>query len=80
MQAKDPTTLMRDGIAQITALRHDASESHIAEHIRGMVSATMGNLSTRARDSSESDAKHWQEWALGIADSLTPPVALPPGN
>jgi len=45
-----------------------------------MVSATMGNLSTRARDSSESDAKHWQEWALGIADSLTPPVALPPGN
>ncbi len=50
---------------QIAALRDDASESHIAEHIRGMVATTMGNVALHS-----TDATQWQEWALGVADGL----------
>jgi hypothetical protein len=45
-----------------------ANEGHIAEHIRGMVAATMGTLSADASDATRDDAAHWQQWALGVAD------------
>ena len=62
--------LMQIGSDQIAALRIDANEGHIAEHIRGMVAATMGHLSIQASVSTRNDAEHWQQWALGVADSL----------
>ena len=64
------STRIRESNQQITTLRAEANESHIAEHIRGMVAATMGNLSILASDAARDDAQNWQQWALGVADSL----------
>ncbi len=55
---------------QIASLRIDANEGHIADHIRGMVAATMSNLAVHS-----TDATQWQIWALGVADGLALPVA-----
>jgi len=55
---------------QIAVLRDDANEGHIAEHIRGMVAATMANLSSHASAVTLDNAAHWQQWALGVADGL----------
>ena len=68
-------TFMQDGMEQIATLRDDVQEGHIAEHIRGMVAATMGNLSSQATDATRHDALQWQHWALGVADGLALPVA-----
>ena len=65
-----PSALMRASTEQIAALRSDANEGHIAEHIRGMVSATMDNLSIHTSDAARNDAEKWQQWALGLADGL----------
>ncbi len=67
---------MQEGTEQIARLRDGAHEDHIAAHIRGMVAATMGNLSIHASDASRSHAEHWQQWALGVTDGLAPPVAV----
>ena len=78
MHINDTTSppFMQDGMEQIATLRDDAQEGHIAEHIRGMVAATMGNLSIHASAASRSQAEHWQQWALGVADDLVLPVAV----
>ncbi len=55
---------------QIAALHDDVSNGHIAEHIRGMVAATLGNLTVHS-----TDATQWQSWALGVADGLVLPAA-----
>jgi hypothetical protein len=57
---------MQEGNAQIAALRDDANENQIADHIRGMVAATMDQVSEATRN----DAEQWQQWALGVADGL----------
>lgn len=67
---------MQDGMKQIATLRDDAQKGHIAEHIRGMVAATMGNLSSQATDATRHDAFQWQQWALAVADGLVLPVAV----
>ena len=59
---------------QISALRPDARDSHIAEHIRGMVAATIGNLPIQASEATKNDAAQWQQWALSVADGLELPV------
>lgn len=66
----NPSALMRASTEQIEALRGDANEGHIAEHIRGMVSATMDNLSIHASDALRTDAERWQKWALNLADGF----------
>lgn len=62
------STRIRESNKQITALRDDANESQIAEHIRGMVAVTMAHLSSQKSDATRNDAEQWQEWALGVAD------------
>ncbi len=61
---------MQDGNAQIAALRDDANEHQIAEHIRGMVAVTMAHLSSQVLDATRNDAAQWQQWALSVADGL----------
>jgi hypothetical protein len=70
-----PAALIQAGTEQIATLRDDTNEGHIAEHIRGMVAATMGNLSTQASDATRNEAQQWQQWALGVADGLEMPLA-----
>ena len=69
------SVLIQEGTMQIAALRDGADEGHIAEHIRGMVAATMGSLSGHASDATRNSATHWQQWALGVADGIALPVA-----
>ena len=66
---------MQTGTEQIAALGDDANEGHIAEHIRGMVAATMGYLSVHSTEATRNNAVRWQQWALGVADGLELPVA-----
>ena len=70
------SVLIQEGVQKIAALREDAiDEGHIAEHIRGMVAATMGNLSTDASDLARNHTEQWKRWALGVADGMELPVA-----
>ena len=69
------TQAQDESMKQIAALRDDAGEAHIAEHIRGMVAATMGGISVHASETTRAHAAHWQQWALGTADGLALPVA-----
>lgn len=61
---------MEESTKHIAALCVDTDEGHIAEHIRGMVAATMGNLSAQASVATLDNAADWQRWALGMADGL----------
>ncbi len=55
---------------QIAALGDDVHAAHIAEHIRGMVAATMAHLPSHSTDTARHHAQHWQQWALGVADGM----------
>jgi hypothetical protein len=70
-----PSVRMQKNNEQIAALLDDANESHIAEHIRGMVAVTMAHLSGQDSDANRNDAEQWQQWALGVADGLEQPVS-----
>lgn len=59
-------------IAQLTPSLHG---SHLADHIQGMVAATMGHLSADASGITRDNAEHWQKWALGVADGVAHTVA-----
>ncbi len=67
-----------ENLSRVAELSGDIDESHVAEHIRGMVAATMGHLSADAPTSTRKNAEHWQEWALGVADGVaqTVPAAV----
>ncbi|MBK9237391.1 MAG: hypothetical protein IPO19_15955 [Rhodoferax sp.] len=54
---------------QIAELTDGAVQIHIAEHIRGMVAATVAHASTNTSASTKADAAHWQHWALGTGRS-----------
>ena len=63
-EAKAANTLR---IAELSAGTH---ETHVAEHIRGMVAATMGQLSINTAAINRENAAHRQQWALGVADGV----------
>ena len=63
-EAKDENT------RQLAALSEGVDPVHVAEHIRSMVAATMGHLSTGASTVTRNNAGQWQEWALGVADGV----------
>ena len=60
--AKDANT------RQIAALAEGVDQTHVSEHIRGIVAVTMGHLSINAITTTRNHAEHWQQWALGVAD------------
>ncbi len=64
------STLIQESVQQIAILREDANEAHIAEHIRGLVAATMGHLSTNTSDATQKNAEQWQGWALDVANGI----------
>ena len=55
---------------QIAELSVGADESHVEEHIRGMVAATMAHVSTHASATTQANAEHWQQWALGVGKGV----------
>ncbi len=69
------STLIQEGAKQIALLQEDTLDAHIAEHIRGMVAATLGSLPVDTADATRNNAAQWQQWALGVADGIELPVA-----
>jgi hypothetical protein len=63
-----------ENLALVAALSDDANNTHIAEHIRGMVALTIGHLSLDAPATTRNHAAQWQAWALGVADGVVPSV------
>ena len=66
-------------LASIAELSEDVHECHVAAHIRGMVAATMGSLSSNGTDITRNNAEHWQDWGLAVADGwdvATAPTAV----
>ena len=51
-----------------------ATADHQADHIRGIVAATMAQLTSGATPATRDSAAQWQTWALGLSDAL--PVSL----
>ena len=56
--------------AQIAALSDCADGPQKAEHIRGLVAATVAQISVHANSITRENAARWQTWALGLADGL----------
>ena len=65
-------------LSRVAELSGCADEADVAEHIRGMVAATMRHLSADAPAITRNNAEHWQDWALGVADGVaqTVPAAV----
>lgn len=66
---------MEENRKQVAALSDSAGSVHRAEHIRGVVAATMSQISTNATPATRENAARWQAWALGLADGLESPVS-----
>jgi len=63
-----------ENLRMVAELSDGADEAHVAEHIRGMVAATMSHLSADAPAITRDTAEQWQDWALGVADGVTQTV------
>jgi hypothetical protein len=59
---------------QVAALSECADSGRQAEHIRGLVAATVSQISIHASAATRENATHWQTWALGLADRLDAPL------
>lgn len=59
---------------QIAALSVCADAGQQAEHIRGLVAATVSQISIHASESTRENTTRWQTWALGLADRLDAPL------
>ena len=47
-----------------------ATADHQAEHIRGIVAATMAQIAGNATEATRDSAVQWQKWALDLSDTL----------
>ena len=50
-----------------------ATADHQADHIRGIVAATMAQLASSATQATRDSAAQWQAWALSLSDALPDP-------
>ena len=67
-----------ENLSRIAELSEGTDDAHVAEHIRGMVAATMSHLSADAPALTRLNAEQWHNWALGVADGVaaTVPAAV----
>ncbi len=65
----------KENAKQIAELS-DGAKDQQAEHIRGMVAATMAHMSIDASAITQENAAQWQQWALGVADGFKRGVPL----
>ena len=47
-----------------------ANADHQADHIRGIVAATMAQIAPGATQATRDSAAQWQKWALDLSDAL----------
>ena len=67
-----------ENLSRVAELSEGTDDAQVAEHIRGMVAATMSHLSADAPALTRLNAEQWQNWALGVADGVqqTVPTAV----
>ena len=70
---------MTDNTRHVAELSAFASGEQRAEHIRGIVAATMGQISIHATVATRDHAQEWQAWALGLADGIAGAGAVAAG-
>ena len=73
------TQAMADNTKHVAELSAFASGKQRAEHIRGIVAATMGQISVHATVATRDRAEEWQTWAMGLADGFDGVVTHPIG-
>ena len=68
-------TAKAENLKALAELSATANRSQQADHIRGIVAATMAHLAADATQATRDSAAQWQVWALGVSDAL--PLDLP---
>jgi hypothetical protein len=63
-----------ENLQALKELSATANWSQQADHIRGIVAATMAHLAPDATPATGDSAAQWQKWALGLSDDLVPAV------
>ncbi len=63
-----------ENLVALAELSATANPSQQADHIRGIVAATMAHLAADATPATGDSAAQWQKWALGLSDDLFPAV------
>jgi hypothetical protein len=69
-----------ENLKALAELSASANRSQQADHIRGIVAATMAHLAEDATPATRGSAAQWQQWALGLSDSLHPDLLEPAAN
>ncbi len=66
-----------ENLKAIAALADTADRQQQADHIRGIVAATMAHLALDATAATRASAHQWQAWALGLSEGMggTPELA-----
>jgi hypothetical protein len=59
-----------DNLKALAEFNDTADSAQQADHIRGIVAATMAHLSADATAATRDSAAQWQQWALGVSDAL----------
>lgn len=73
-------TARAENLKVLAELSASANRSQQAEHIRGIVAATMAHLAADATLAAKDSAAQWQQWALGLTDDLALDLAAPAVN
>lgn len=60
------TLAKEENLRQLAGLGAATEAPHVAEHVRGLVAATMAHLSADASPVTRAHAEHWQTWALAL--------------
>jgi hypothetical protein len=67
---------MEGNLKAVAVLAESASPLQQAEHIRGVVAATMAHYSSEASVATQAHAAKWRAWALGLIEKLDGPAPL----
>jgi hypothetical protein len=65
---------MAENLEALAELSATANRSQQADHIRGIVAATMAHLDADATPATGDSAAQWQNWTLALSDDLIPAI------
>jgi hypothetical protein len=63
-----------ENLRVLEELSATANRSQQADHIRGIVAATMAHLAADATPATGDSAAQWQNWTLALSDDLIPAI------
>ena len=66
-----------ENLKALAELSATANRGEQADHIRGVVAATMAQLAVGATPATRDSAAQWQKWALALSDALPAPAINP---